>query len=98
MLFNLLSGLCRFRPLPALEQAISAGLEGKISRNRHLTFWIDFLAHQKHRVAPARLRSLDFAERNGYVRGLVKEIVHDPGRGAPLARIVFRDPYRYKCE
>jgi large subunit ribosomal protein L8e len=22
--------------------------------------------------------------------------VHDPGRGAPLARVVFRDPYKYK--
>jgi len=26
----------------------------------------------------------------------VKEIVHDSGRGAPLAKVVFRDPYRYK--
>jgi hypothetical protein len=27
---------------------------------------------------------------------VVKEIIHDAGRGAPLARVVFRDPYRYK--
>jgi large subunit ribosomal protein L8e len=26
----------------------------------------------------------------------VKEIIHDPGRGAPLARVTFRDPYRFK--
>ena len=26
----------------------------------------------------------------------MREIVHDPGRGAPLAQVVFRDPYRYK--
>ena len=26
----------------------------------------------------------------------MKEIVHDSGRGAPLAKVVFRDPYRYK--
>ena len=25
-----------------------------------------------------------------------KDIIHDPGRGAPLAKVVFRDPYRYK--
>jgi large subunit ribosomal protein L8e len=31
-----------------------------------------------------------------YIKGVVKEIVHDSGRGAPLARVVFRDPYRYK--
>merc|ERR1712014_291262 len=24
------------------------------------------------------------------------EIVHDAGRGAPLAKVMFRDPYRYK--
>ena len=31
-----------------------------------------------------------------YLRGVVKEIVHDPGRGAPLAKVIFRDPYHYK--
>lgn len=27
---------------------------------------------------------------------LWQDIVHDPGRGAPLAKVVFRDPYRYR--
>jgi ribosomal protein L2 len=31
-----------------------------------------------------------------YIRGVVKQILHDPGRGAPLARVCFRDPYRYR--
>lgn len=26
----------------------------------------------------------------------MKEIVHDPGRGAPLAKVSFRHPYRFK--
>jgi large subunit ribosomal protein L8e len=26
----------------------------------------------------------------------VKDIIHDPGRGAPLAKVVFRDPYRFR--
>merc|ERR1711890_104775 len=34
--------------------------------------------------------------RHGYIKGVVREIIHDPGRGAPLARIQFRDLYRYK--
>ncbi|KAF8759818.1 Ribosomal protein L2 [Rhizoctonia solani] len=55
-----------------------------------------FKAHTRLNKNPARLRPLDFAERNGYIRGIVKEIIHDSGRGAPLARVVFRDPYRYK--
>lgn len=27
---------------------------------------------------------------------MVKDIIHDPGRGAPLAKVAFRDTYRYK--
>lgn len=26
----------------------------------------------------------------------LQDIIHDPGRGAPLAKVVFRDPYRFK--
>ena len=26
----------------------------------------------------------------------LQDIIHDPGRGAPLAKVMFRDPYRYK--
>ncbi|WFD07351.1 60S ribosomal protein L2 [Malassezia vespertilionis] len=55
-----------------------------------------FTAHTRLNKAPAKLRPYDFAERNGYIRGLVKEIIHDAGRGAPLAHVTFRDPYRYK--
>ncbi|CAG9462440.1 unnamed protein product [Pedinophyceae sp. YPF-701] len=54
-----------------------------------------FTSHSKNRVGEAKLRHLDFSERNGYIRGVVKEIVHDAGRGAPLAKVAFRDPLRY---
>ena len=33
---------------------------------------------------------------SSYVKGVVRDIVHDSGRGAPLAKVVFRDTYRYK--
>ena len=55
-----------------------------------------FKAHTRLNKAPAQFRTLDYAERHGYIRGVVKEIVHDAGRGAPLAQVVFRDPYRFK--
>lgn len=55
-----------------------------------------FTSRTRLRKAPAKFRSLDYAERHGYIRGIVKEIIHDPGRGAPLARVVFNSPYRYK--
>ncbi|GMY17936.1 60S ribosomal protein L8-3 [Fagus crenata] len=35
-------------------------------------------------------------ERNGYLKGVVMEIIHDPGRSAPLAKVTFQHPFRYK--
>jgi len=55
-----------------------------------------FKARSKGRKGPSKLRACDYAEREGYIKGVVREILHDPGRGAPLARVVFRDPYRFK--
>lgn len=39
-----------------------------------------FSAHTNLNKNPAKLRPLDFAEKNGYIRGIVKEIIHDSGR------------------
>ncbi|XP_065840664.1 large ribosomal subunit protein uL2-like [Oscarella lobularis] len=69
---------------------------GRVIRSQRKGAGSIFRAHTKKRKGPARLRASDYAERRGYLKGIVKEIIHDPGRGAPLARVVFRDPYRYK--
>merc|ERR1712137_914722 len=55
-----------------------------------------FKAHTKHRKGAPKFRPEDFAERHGYIKGVIKEIIHDPGRGAPLAVVAFRDPYKFK--
>ncbi len=34
--------------------------------------------------------------RDGYIKGVVKDIIHDRDRGAPLAIVRFRDLYWYK--
>jgi large subunit ribosomal protein L8e len=57
-----------------------------------------FKAHTKHRKGAAALRPVDYAERHGYIKGIVRDIIHDPGRGAPLAKVVFRDPYRFRLK
>lgn len=69
---------------------------GRVIRSQRKGAGSVFRSHNKHRKGPAKLRTRDFAEREGYLRGLVKEIIHDPGRGAPLARVEFRDPYKYR--
>jgi large subunit ribosomal protein L8e len=43
-----------------------------------------------------KLRAIDYAEKHGYIKGVVKEIMHDPGRGAPVAKVQFVNAYRYK--
>jgi large subunit ribosomal protein L8e len=57
---------------------------------------LSLAANTRLNKAPAQFRTLDYAERHGYIRGVVKDIIHDPGRGAPLAKVVFRDPYRFR--
>ncbi|OQR70392.1 60S ribosomal protein L8-like [Tropilaelaps mercedesae] len=69
---------------------------GRVIRSQRKGAGSVFRSHNKHRKGAPRLRAIDFAERHGYIKGIVKEIMHDPGRGAPLARVYFRDPYRYK--
>ncbi|KAI1072422.1 hypothetical protein LB507_003036 [Fusarium sp. FIESC RH6] len=37
-------------------------------------------ANTRLNKAPAKFRNLDYAERHGYLRGVVREIVHDAGK------------------
>merc|ERR1712063_123084 len=69
---------------------------GRVIRGQRKGAGSIFTARTKGKKGAAKLRSMDFAERNGYIKGVVKEIIHDSGRGAPLARVAFRDPYKYK--
>ena len=55
-----------------------------------------YKAHTVGRKGAVGYKRNDFAEREGYVKGVVKDIMHDPGRGAPVAKIQFKDPYRFK--
>jgi len=57
-----------------------------------------FKSHNTHRKGAAKLRALDYSERHGFVKGVVKEIIHDPGRGAPLARVAFRHPHTFRTQ
>ena len=68
---------------------------GRVIRAQRKGSSPSFKSHTFHRKGAAKLRSLDFAERNGYIKGVIKEIIHDPGRGAPLCVVAFRDRYKY---
>ncbi|PVU92861.1 hypothetical protein BB559_003564 [Furculomyces boomerangus] len=69
---------------------------GRVIRSQRKGAGSIFKSHTSKREGSAKYRSLDFAERSGYIRGVVKDILHDSGRGAPLAKVQFRDPYKYK--
>jgi len=71
---------------------------GRVIRGQRKGAGSIFTAVTGKRKGAAKLRSLDYAEKHGFIKGLVKDIMHDPGRGAPLAKVVFNDPYKYrKC-
>jgi large subunit ribosomal protein L8e len=55
-----------------------------------------FTSHHVGRKGAVGMKRADFAERHGYVKGVVKEIFHDKGRGAPVAKVQFKDAYNFK--
>lgn len=55
-----------------------------------------YTAHTTGRRGPVGFKRQDFSERNGYVKGVVREIYHDSGRGAPVAHIQFKDAYKFR--
>ncbi len=50
-----------------------------------------FRAHVYRRIAPARYPPLVATDMTGRVDGTVLDIMHDPGRGSPLALVQFTD-------
>ena len=54
-----------------------------------------FKSRSHHKLGACMYRPIDYFERHSAVRGLVKEIKHDPGRGAPVAKVVFKNPRQY---
>merc|ERR1711912_1655 len=61
---------------------------GRVIRGQRKGRGSVFKSHTRTRKGSAKLRVLDFGERIGFVKGVVKDIVHDPGRGAPLAQVI----------
>ncbi|KUF97619.1 hypothetical protein AM588_10006757 [Phytophthora nicotianae] len=71
---------------------------GRVIRGQRKGAGSIFKSHTHLRKGPAAFRALDFVERTGYIKGVIKEIIHDSGRGAPLAKVTYRDPYRFQLK
>merc|ERR1719453_195559 len=71
---------------------------GRVIRGQRKGAGSVFTARSRNKVGGVKLRVLDHSERRGYVKGVVKALVHDPGRGAPVAKVEFRHPYKFKKE
>jgi large subunit ribosomal protein L8e len=67
---------------------------GKIIRAQRKGRGTVFQVRNKHAIGKPQHRHLDYSERHGYLKGVVREILHDPGRGAPVAKVVFKHPYK----
>lgn len=55
---------------------------GRVIRGQRKGAGSVFKAHVKHRKGAAKLRHIDFAERNGYIKGIVKVRRHVCSRTA----------------
>lgn len=60
---------------------------GRVIRSQRKGRGSVFKSHNTHRKGAAKHRVLDSAERHHYIKGVVREIIHDSGRGAPLAKV-----------
>jgi large subunit ribosomal protein L8e len=69
---------------------------GKVIRGQRKGKGSVFRSHTCGRKGVAAYKRADFTERQGYSKGVVTEILHDKGRGAPLARIQFKDNYNFR--
>jgi len=57
-----------------------------------------FKAHTHKRKGASAMRKADITERQKRIKGVVKKIMHDPGRGAPMALIEFKCPIKLRKE
>ena len=69
---------------------------GRVIRNQRKGAGGIWKSHTSHRKGAPKFRPLDYGEKHGYMKGVVRSIIHDPGRGAPLATVEFKHPYRYR--
>ena len=60
---------------------------GKVIRPQRKGKGSVFTAHTTGRKGAVALQKLTYAETHGYTKGVVRELLHDPGRGAPVAKI-----------
>lgn len=69
---------------------------GRVIRGQRKGVGSIFKFYIKYRKGVVKFRFFDYFERNGYFKGVVKEIIYDFGRGVSLVIVSFRDLYRYK--
>uniref|UniRef100_A0A8C6LYL6 Large ribosomal subunit protein uL2 n=1 Tax=Nothobranchius furzeri TaxID=105023 RepID=A0A8C6LYL6_NOTFU len=53
---------------------------GRVIRGQRKGAGSVFRAHVKHRKGAAKLRHIDFAERHGYIKGIVKKVISSANR------------------
>merc|ERR1739838_299904 len=80
------------------QRAQRIGEMGRVIRTQRHGRGSIFKARTHRRIAPSQLRPLDFVEKVYRIKGTVEDIVHEPGRGAPVAIIKYRDPARYQIQ
>lgn len=67
---------------------------GKVIRGQRKGYGSVFRAHTHLRKGASKMRRRDITERHKRIKGVIRKIIHDPGRGAPLAIIEYKNPIK----
>lgn len=67
---------------------------GKVIRGQRKGYGHGFKARTHKRKGASGMRRRDITERHARIKGVVRKIVHDPGRGAPMAIVEFKCPIK----
>ena len=57
-----------------------------------------FISHSTGRIAPNKWGKLDQIEREDYIKGIVKNLLHEPASGALLAKLVLGESHIYELQ
>ncbi|CAC27016.1 60S ribosomal protein L8 [Guillardia theta] len=69
---------------------------GRIIRSQRKGSSRIFTSHTSGKKGKVKFRAYDKSEKCGFIKGTIKKIIHDPGRGCPVAKVQFEGPYSYK--
>lgn len=69
---------------------------GKVILMQRRGHAVAYRSHSRAKRSRPEHRTFDYSERHGFIKGVVRKLNHEAGRGVPLASVEYRHPLKYK--